>query len=58
MATRDGKCVVVANYTPAGNYVGQYKDNVLPVGAKPGAKHDPKGKLKAKIKIKKIKIVV
>jgi len=28
--SRDGKCFVVANFYPAGNYIGQNADNVLP----------------------------
>ena len=28
--TKDGKWLVVANYYPAGNFVGRYKENVLP----------------------------
>ena len=27
---RDGRLVVVIRYSPAGNYDGQYKENVLP----------------------------
>ena len=29
-ARRDGRLVVVVRYSPAGNYDGQYKENVLP----------------------------
>eukprot|EP00243_Klebsormidium_subtile_P001746 TRINITY_DN1322_c0_g1_i4.p1 TRINITY_DN1322_c0_g1~~TRINITY_DN1322_c0_g1_i4.p1 ORF type:complete len:290 (-),score=67.06 TRINITY_DN1322_c0_g1_i4:405-1274(-) len=31
-----GACVVVADFSPTGNYQGQYKDNVLPAGTTPG----------------------
>ena len=33
--TRDGKWLAVANYFPAGNYIGQYHENVPPPGSKP-----------------------
>lgn len=28
--TQDGKWLVVANYLPAGNFMGKYKENVMP----------------------------
>ena len=33
---RDGRVVVVVRYSPAGNYDGQYKENVLPALSEAG----------------------